>query len=1131
VKCWKQPVPSLGLHYARVQEALDRAALECAVKFHFVEEGVRIGDERYPVLKMDWVEGLPLNRVAGDRADSPAVMNALFQLWVQLCREVRGAGIAHADLQHANVLLVPGAWPGAYTLKLIDYDGMFVPALAGAPLEEPGHPNYQHPARGTAGTYSINLDRFPHLVIATALKGLSVVGPPLWQRYDTGDNLLFTAADFQNPAGSALMQELWLTNDPALRALVGKLVLACGWPIAQTPWLDELVTVGLDSALSPSETRTVTDLLGSNTSVASPTAGNKVTTLAEAFTLDDEPKPAPPRAAPVSPRKQEPVLSLDADPEDEPRPRPRARARPRPEPQPARSFPVVLAVVAAGVLLLAAGVGVGLFIGGQTKSQESAQPQPQPKDPPPPSTPAAGAPQSAPQPEPQPQPQPPPAPVFQGPPGFHQVWSKVLPVEERAFVRPFIGADGRSVFVTMIKRVEVCDPKTGDVRAELRGPDLPVFTTSVWILDRDRVAAFGPQLKVPGLWNANTGEALPALTDRDPLPQPPPGGNATTIECQLSPDGKYLFAGYQGPLRGQSFGAAPYRVVEVATGKVLHQGDWTFGTARFTADGARMLMAETNGRVRWVKVPSGEIEIEWAFTPMNYPRQIASMTADGALFVYFGRPAGLPFDCYLMDGKTGQVLRKLGGIFNGERSALSADGKWLVGAVPDPSDFRNFVALVIDARTGESLVRMPVGAANDFPYASFTADGRAFVTYNRGKREVSVYELRGAVPEVAGARAPAPLSPIPPRAKPGEPVADLLPPPPPPVLPPMNVLPDAPPLKARWTVATETGIMSNGLPNIPLYSKDGRTVVLAGGVNGTVLTFDPKTGAAGTVYDGHKTPGGVQWLTPLGNDRVASGGFDNKHAIWDTKTGRRLDDLRFPELPPLPDGRAGHAGITSAVSPGGRYTVLARKEAGRPVIAGPLRVLDTSTGVVVLKADWNGGRIVFTADESRVLVLDGLGKATWYKLPFGEEDGGWTTGAGVVAERARILGSTADGRTVLYQGPLAGQPYGVYLLEGATGKVIRKLDGHPYQASFSALSPDGRFVAMAVIDFNRGPTWYADVFEVAQWRVVGRAAPPEKGSKEIPQLGFSPDGKDLAIFYPIAKELAVFPLPEGAAPR
>jgi hypothetical protein len=409
---------------------------------------------------------------------------------------------------------------------------------------------------------------------------------------------------------------------------------------------------------------------------------------------------------------------------------------------------------------------------------------------------------------------------------------------------------------------------------------------------------------------------------------------------------------------------------------------------------------------------------------------------------------------------------------------------------------------------------------SDLQYAAFTRDGKSFVLHHRGKSEVAVYELRGAVPNPAGGLIPAPLSPIPERVPPGGAVVVV-----PPVVPPRPGLPDAPALKPRWTVATETGIMGNGLPQPPMYSKDGRTIILSGGSTGTILSFDAKTGEAGAEYDGHKGPGGVSWLAPFGADRVASGGFDAKLATWDTKTGKRVDDIKFPDLPPMPPGRNGHAGITHAVSPNGRYTVAARKEAGKPVVAGPLRVLDTTTGKEVVSANWNGGRIVFTADESRVLILNGLGRATWYKLPSGEADGEWAAGLGIQAETARVLGMTADGRTLLYHGPLTGQPFGTYLLDAKTGQIVRKLGGAPYQSAWSALSPDGRYVVMGVIDFNRGPTWYADVFEVATWRLIGRLAPPDKSAKEPAQFGFSADGKNLTVFYPSARELSTVPLP------
>jgi hypothetical protein len=121
-------------------------------------------------------------------------MDGLFKRWVQLARELRAAGAAHGDLQHANVLLVPGKWPGSYQLKLVDYDAVYLPALADTPSYETGHPNYRHPERNER-SYSPDLDRFPLLVVAAALKALAVRGPDLWRAHGTRDGLLFTTAD------------------------------------------------------------------------------------------------------------------------------------------------------------------------------------------------------------------------------------------------------------------------------------------------------------------------------------------------------------------------------------------------------------------------------------------------------------------------------------------------------------------------------------------------------------------------------------------------------------------------------------------------------------------------------------------------------------------------------------------------------------------------------------------------------------------------------------------------------------------------------------------------------------------------------------------------------------------------
>jgi hypothetical protein len=241
VKCFTRAVFGLEGRYAAVSAALARAKLPFGVHFTFLTQGIRVRGEWRPVIKMEWVEGRLLNQVVGESVTRPSILSALAQMWARLCRRLRESGIAHADIQHGNVLLVAGSQLGSYDLKLIDYDGMYLPALAHVPSDEAGHPNFQHPQRAATRTYSADLDRFPHLVVATALKALEVGGQELWNRYDNGDNLLFVENDFRNPDASTLMRELWQCDSPAVRNLVGRLAVACRQPIPNTPWLDQIL--------------------------------------------------------------------------------------------------------------------------------------------------------------------------------------------------------------------------------------------------------------------------------------------------------------------------------------------------------------------------------------------------------------------------------------------------------------------------------------------------------------------------------------------------------------------------------------------------------------------------------------------------------------------------------------------------------------------------------------------------------------------------------------------------------------------------------------------------------------------------------------------------------------------------
>jgi hypothetical protein len=241
VKCFTRAVPGLRERYHAISAHLRAARLPFAVDFRYLEEGIRIHGDWYAAVKMRWVEGFTLNAFLKDHADRPQILERLAGLWLKLAGELRRAGIAHADLQHGNVLLVPGGKSGVLSVRLIDYDGMYVPALADSGCGEVGHPNYQHPDRARLGIYDAEVDRFSHLVIYTALQALQVGGRALWERYDNGENLLFREQDFLDPSGSALFRELSQMPDPGVRGLAAELARACQGRMADVPLLSDIV--------------------------------------------------------------------------------------------------------------------------------------------------------------------------------------------------------------------------------------------------------------------------------------------------------------------------------------------------------------------------------------------------------------------------------------------------------------------------------------------------------------------------------------------------------------------------------------------------------------------------------------------------------------------------------------------------------------------------------------------------------------------------------------------------------------------------------------------------------------------------------------------------------------------------
>jgi HEAT repeat protein len=239
VKCFTREVPGLRERYREISRHLGQAQLPFIMNFTFLEEGIRVGGRWFPVVKMEWVEGLPLNQFVARYAHRPKVLEALLLVWARMANSLRAAEVAHGDLQHGNVLLVPGPTVNSLALKLVDYDGMWVPALAGCPSGEVGHPAYQHPQRLRYQVYGPTVDCFPLLLVATALSALRAKGRALWEANDDGDNLLFRRQDLEAPATSVLFNELLKMDDLAARHLVAKLREAAEEQLDRVPLLED----------------------------------------------------------------------------------------------------------------------------------------------------------------------------------------------------------------------------------------------------------------------------------------------------------------------------------------------------------------------------------------------------------------------------------------------------------------------------------------------------------------------------------------------------------------------------------------------------------------------------------------------------------------------------------------------------------------------------------------------------------------------------------------------------------------------------------------------------------------------------------------------------------------------------
>ncbi|MFD4132155.1 hypothetical protein [Streptomyces goshikiensis] len=241
VKCFTRHVPDQERRYQAVSSRLaklDSAELSQPWKlgFEYLPDAIRVGKDLYPVLKMEWIEAVTLSSWLDDNHADPFAVDRLADRFEALTRDLSAHEIAHGDLQHGNLLVASDD-----TFRLVDYDGMYVPALAGLGGTERGHRNYQSPMRGN-DDFGAALDRFSAWVIFLSLKAIAA-DPALWSRLHepSGEFLLLTEGDFKNPAGSTGLHTLLTHPDRTVSGLADQVRSLASQPLDLLPPLAQAV--------------------------------------------------------------------------------------------------------------------------------------------------------------------------------------------------------------------------------------------------------------------------------------------------------------------------------------------------------------------------------------------------------------------------------------------------------------------------------------------------------------------------------------------------------------------------------------------------------------------------------------------------------------------------------------------------------------------------------------------------------------------------------------------------------------------------------------------------------------------------------------------------------------------------
>ena len=205
LKCFTEEQEGRAEAYRQIADELEFVDSSYITSVKYLDKEIFVDssceEDEFPVLLMDWIDGETMETYIAENYQDNYAMAMLCYRFCKMAAWLRSQPFAHGDIKPDNIMVRPDG-----SLTLVDYDGMFVPAMKGQKSPTIGTKDFSHPLR-TVDDFDETIDDFALASIALSLKAISLK-PSLLDEYGAVDRLLFSADDYCDLSKSKVMAAL-----------------------------------------------------------------------------------------------------------------------------------------------------------------------------------------------------------------------------------------------------------------------------------------------------------------------------------------------------------------------------------------------------------------------------------------------------------------------------------------------------------------------------------------------------------------------------------------------------------------------------------------------------------------------------------------------------------------------------------------------------------------------------------------------------------------------------------------------------------------------------------------------------------------------------------------------------------